>query len=36
LIGQIAEVEIEGSGSNSLSGKLVAKSAPEAAALEVV
>ncbi len=34
LIGQIAEVEIEGSGSNSLSGKLVAKSAPEAAAME--
>jgi tRNA-2-methylthio-N6-dimethylallyladenosine synthase len=36
LIGQIAEVEIEGSGSNSLSGKLVAKPAPEAVALEVV
>jgi len=36
LIGQIAEVEIEGSGSNSLSGKLIAKSASEAVALEAV
>jgi len=36
LIGRIAEVEIEGSGSNSLSGKLVVKSAEEAAALEAV
>jgi tRNA-2-methylthio-N6-dimethylallyladenosine synthase len=35
LIGQIAEVEIEGSGSNSLSGKLVAKPVLEAAALEL-
>jgi tRNA-2-methylthio-N6-dimethylallyladenosine synthase len=36
LIGKIAEVEIEGSGSNSLSGRLLAKSAVEAAALEAV
>jgi tRNA-2-methylthio-N6-dimethylallyladenosine synthase len=36
LIGQIAEVEIEGSGSDSLSGKLVAKPVFEAAALEAV
>jgi tRNA-2-methylthio-N6-dimethylallyladenosine synthase len=35
LIGQIAEVAIEGSGSNSLSGKLAAKSALEAPGLEV-
>ena len=36
LIGQIAEVEIAGYGSNSLSGTLAAKSAPKASVLEVV